>query len=228
MGSTNDRPAIGVPYQSAKRAMALADAIEAGTHDADLDRIEAMAKSRRTYDRRAHHLQAPVPKGMDKANVVLQIQHGYISEDGGRDAMDIVLEGVSARRRHLRNVALTAKLAELAEAAPTLTAGDRVRVRLDAPANGPSSILLGNTATVERVLQARAALRFDPGQAMGKFGNQPTTRVPIEWLEHLTPANDPATALDRIAAAMADAADWSMDTLDTISTILSLTGREVG
>jgi hypothetical protein len=219
---------IGVPYQSAARAMALGDQIIAGDHDRDLDRIEGMAKSRRTYDRRAHHLQTPVPAGMGaKAHVVAQIQHGYISEDGGRDAMDLVLEAVAARRRYLRNQALTAKQAELAAAKPDLAKGDRVRVRIDAPANGPSSVLLGNHGTVDRVLQARAAVRFDPDQPLGKFANQPPTRVPIEWLEILTPATDPAGVLDAIARTLNANPDWTPDTLSQIADQVRFSGREV-
>jgi len=222
-------PAIGVPRDStqAERIEALYDAIDRGDHDAQLDRIERMARSRATYDRKAIHRQAPVPAGLDKADLITQIQHGYYSQ--GRDSMPLILEAVRARQVHHRNQALTAKLAELAAAKPVLAADDRVRVRVDAPANGPSSVLLGNRGTVDRVLQARAAIRFDDGQPLGKFAANPgPTKVPIEWLERLTPANDPATALDAIAAAMADATDWSLDTLDTISTILSITGREVG
>jgi hypothetical protein len=228
---TKDHPTpatvtVGVPHQSADRAMALYEAIDAGDHDARLDAIERMARSRRSYDRRAIHLQAPVPTGLEQADLIAQIQHGYYSQ--GRDAMPLILEAVSNRKVQLRNAALDAKQAELAAAAPTLHRGDRVRVRLDAPTNTPSSVLLGNHGTVARVLQARAAVSFDPDQPMGRFANQPDVKVPIAWLERLTLANDPAAALDRIAAAMADATDWSMDTLDTISTILDLTGRKVG
>jgi hypothetical protein len=217
---------VGVPHQSAARAMALYEAIDRGDYDNRLSGIEQMARSRRTYDRRAIHTQAPVPPGLDTADVVVQIQHGWISQDGGRDAMDLVLGAVRARRATLRNAELTAKQAELAAAAPKLAAGDRVQVRLDAPANTPGMVLLGKAGTVERVLQARAAVAFDDGQALGKFANQPTTRIPIEWLEPLPERSDPG-ALDAIAAILNKDTWDSGDDFNRIAELVRGTGRAV-
>jgi protein-disulfide isomerase-like protein with CxxC motif len=218
---------VGVPRDQAKadRIQALYEAIDTGTHDDRLDAIERMAKSRRTYDRRALHRQAPTPAGLDTADLIVQIQHGYYSD--GRDSMDLILEAVRARKVHHRNQALTAKLAELAAAKPELAAGDRVWVRLDAPANQPSMILVGKAGTVERVLQARAAVAFDDSQALGKFAGQATVKIPIAWLEPLPERSDPG-ALDAIAAILNKDTWDSGDDFNRIADLVRGTGRAVG
>jgi hypothetical protein len=198
---------LGVPYDSASadRALALYDALDRGEHDQQLDAIERAAKIRR----RARREAAP-PEGIASRPLPEQVRGGYF---GSAEGMALLLEAVANRRGALHNEQVAAKVAELKAAAPTLAAGQPVRVRLDAPLNRTGEVLLGKTGTVERVLKVRADVRFDPGQALGKFGKaDKPTRIDIFMLEPIevsrgtlnaatgeaTPAPEPAPMPEQV------------------------------
>jgi hypothetical protein len=160
-------PSLGVPFDSAAfdRTDSLYQAIERGEHDDELDGIEraANARKRARSHPRMELWEGPAPTGWTDG-----IAAGYY-DCQGREGMQMILGAIRNRRITLHNAELVATRDRLQAEAPRLKKGDRVRVRLDMPANRAGEVLLGKTGTVEEVKRTTCVVRFDDGQALGRF-----------------------------------------------------------
>jgi hypothetical protein len=193
---------IGVPFDSGAfdRTDALYRAIERGDHDHELDGIEkaANARKRARSHPRMEVWDGPAPTGWTDG-----IAAGYY-DCQGREGMQMLLGAVRNRRSTLEVAAMKA-----AGATSTVAAGDRVRVKADAPLR--PTYVLGKTGVVAKVNQTTATVVFDPGQYLGRFEPKRPgqgTRCPLGALEKID-APAPEAPAPASAPARADGLDLS-------------------